>query len=229
MHFYTQDSPRPGLGGSHHLPPYSILYSSPPRLHPNGSFSRDSQVGVPKLSRVGVSGLWTVIAPHPKLGSGQALNQSCNTRRELSNAMLHSLRRRRKKVDSWLLVVGSQTGNLTPGPSFAHNLGCRCPNGQCKAILDIYASRAFHWYKERTKVRRFDPLKSSSEFSGVREDSIFPLLGVWVAFSHLAPKWGCDNVNGPPCSLRKWGCHRCNRSRNHQSIHKIHRSLDVEK
>jgi hypothetical protein len=29
------------------------------------------------------------------------------------------------------------------GPSFAHNLGCRCPNGQCEAIFDIYASRPF--------------------------------------------------------------------------------------
>ncbi len=29
MHFDTQDSPWPGLGGSHHLPPYSILCSSP--------------------------------------------------------------------------------------------------------------------------------------------------------------------------------------------------------
>jgi len=49
-HFDTQDSPRPGLGGSHHLPPYSILYNAPRGLHPNGSFSRNSQVGVPKLS-----------------------------------------------------------------------------------------------------------------------------------------------------------------------------------
>ncbi len=50
-HFGPQDSPRPGLEGSHHLPPYSILCATPPSLHPNGSFSRDSQVGVPKLSR----------------------------------------------------------------------------------------------------------------------------------------------------------------------------------
>ncbi len=50
-HFGPQDTPRPGFGGSHHLPPYSILCNTPPRLHPNGSFSRDSQVGVPKLSR----------------------------------------------------------------------------------------------------------------------------------------------------------------------------------
>ncbi len=32
----TQDSPWPGLGGSHHLPPYSILCTSPRGLHPNG-------------------------------------------------------------------------------------------------------------------------------------------------------------------------------------------------
>ncbi len=50
-HFDTQDSPRPGIGGSHQLPPYSILCNAPRRLHPNGSFSQDSQVGVPNLSR----------------------------------------------------------------------------------------------------------------------------------------------------------------------------------
>jgi hypothetical protein len=50
-HFGPQDTPRPGLGGSHHLPPYSILCATFRGLHPNGSFSRDSQVGVPKLSR----------------------------------------------------------------------------------------------------------------------------------------------------------------------------------
>jgi len=41
----------PDLGVCHHHIPYSILCDTPPRLHPNGSFSRDSQVGVPKLSR----------------------------------------------------------------------------------------------------------------------------------------------------------------------------------
>jgi hypothetical protein len=51
-HFDSQDSPRPGLEGSHRdLPPYSIFYNSRRKLHPNGSFSRDSQVGVPKLSQ----------------------------------------------------------------------------------------------------------------------------------------------------------------------------------
>ncbi len=115
------DSPRPGLGGSHHLPPYSILCVTPRRLHSNGFLSRDSQSGVPKLSRFGLSGLWTVIASSPDLRSGQGLNQCCSSRRELSNAVSHSPTARRERVDSRLLVVRSQTGNLTPGPSFAHN------------------------------------------------------------------------------------------------------------
>jgi len=50
-HFGPQDSPRPGLRGSHHLPPYSIFCNASLRLQPKGSFSRDSQVGVSKLSR----------------------------------------------------------------------------------------------------------------------------------------------------------------------------------
>jgi hypothetical protein len=50
-HFGPQDTPRPGLGRCHHHPPYSILCATPPNLHPNGTFSRDSKVGVPKLSQ----------------------------------------------------------------------------------------------------------------------------------------------------------------------------------
>ncbi len=45
------DSPRPKLGGGHHLPPYSIFCVAPPRPCPSGSLSRDSQSEVPKLSR----------------------------------------------------------------------------------------------------------------------------------------------------------------------------------
>jgi len=45
------DSPRLGLRGSHHLPPYNILCVAPPHPHPNGFYSQDSQGGVPKLSQ----------------------------------------------------------------------------------------------------------------------------------------------------------------------------------
>jgi hypothetical protein len=141
------DSPRPQLGGSHHLPPYSILCVCLRRLHPNGFLSRDSQSGVPKLSRLGFPGLWTTITSRLDLWSRRGLNQTCSPLRELSNVVLHSTCQRRILVNSWLLVVGSQTASLitglTPGPSFAHNLGCKCSNGSCKAILDIYTSRPF--------------------------------------------------------------------------------------
>ncbi len=90
--------PRPGLGGSHHLPPYSILYSSPQRLLPNGYFSRSSQVGVLKLSRnrpgwspktlgAHISRLQSpiVMRSEPKL---QASSRSFQCRVALSNRML---------------------------------------------------------------------------------------------------------------------------------------------
>jgi hypothetical protein len=158
------DSPRPGLGGSHHLPPYSILCSSARRLHPNGTFSRDSQRGVPKLSRFKLPGLWASITSCLDLGLGWGLKQSCNSLSELSNAMSHHFWRRQGRVDSRLLVVGSQIANLTPGPSFAHKLGYRCPNGSCEVILNIYASRTFQWYKEHPNARCFDPWTRALSF-----------------------------------------------------------------
>ncbi len=133
----------PDSGVSHHLTPYSILCDWSCKLHPNGTFCWDSQNEVPKLSRVGVPRLWTATAPRPELGSGRVLNQSCSSRRELSNAVSHSQFGHQEEVDFRLLVVGSQTASLTPDPSFAHNLSCKCPNGQCEAIFDIYVSRPF--------------------------------------------------------------------------------------
>jgi hypothetical protein len=158
------DSPRPELGGSHHLPPYSILCVTPWEPHPNGTFSQDSQGGVSKLSRVRLPGLWELISPGFDLRLEWGLNQNYSSPQELSNAMSHSFCKRREEVDSRLLVVESQIANLTPDPSFAHNLGCRCPNGLCEAILDIYTSRPFHWYKEHPNVRCFDPYNQALSF-----------------------------------------------------------------
>ncbi len=59
------DSPWPKLGGSHHLPPYSILCVAPPHPHPNGFYSRNSQGGVLKLSRLRFPKLWELITPSP--------------------------------------------------------------------------------------------------------------------------------------------------------------------
>jgi hypothetical protein len=131
------DLPRPGLEGSHHLPPYSILCASPPHLHPNGTFSRDSQSGIPKLSRFGLLRLWAFITSRFDLRLGWGLKQTCSSPWELSKGVSHSTWTHWDHVDSWLLVVESQITSLIPGPSFAYNLCRKCPNGSCKAILDI--------------------------------------------------------------------------------------------
>jgi hypothetical protein len=143
----SQDSPWPGLGGSHHLPPYSILCATSPHPHPNGSLSRDSQGGVPKLSWFGLPGLHEVIIPYSNLRLGRSLKQTCSFPWELSNGVLHSPCAHRGWVNSQLLVVGSQIVSLTPDPSFALNLCCKCPNGPCKLIFDIYTFIAFQWHK----------------------------------------------------------------------------------
>jgi len=133
----TQNSPRPGLGGSHHLPPYSILYTSPQDSHPNDFLFQDSQLGVSKLLRLGLLRLWGAIILRADLGLRWVLKQSCSLRQKFFNGMSHAICMHENRVNSWLLVVGGQIVNLTPDLSFGHNLCFRCPNRQCKPILDV--------------------------------------------------------------------------------------------
>jgi hypothetical protein len=105
----------------------------------------------------GLPELWTAITLDCRVESQRGLNQSCSPCRDLFNAMSHTEIGRRKEVDSRLLVVESQTASLTPSPSFAHNLGCRCLNFQCEAIFDIYVSRPFQWHQEHPNARCFAP------------------------------------------------------------------------
>jgi hypothetical protein len=111
---HSLDSPRPRLGGSHHLPPYSILCVAPSHPHPNGFYSRDSQGGVPKLSRFGLPGLWKLITPSSDLRLGWGLNHTCSSPQELSNGVSPFNYKHRGRVDSRLFVVGSQIASLIP-------------------------------------------------------------------------------------------------------------------
>jgi hypothetical protein len=188
------DSPRPGLGGNHHLPPYSILCSFSPKLHPNGILPRDSQSWVPKLSQFTLLGLWASITSYSDLWLGWNLKKSCNSLQDLCNAMSHTICRCRDQVNSRLLVARSQTGSLTPGPSFSHNLGCKCPNGSSKAILDIYTSRPFQWHQKHPNARCCDPWNRA--------------LGFWESWrtptSHF---WECEfhPHTYPKVGLRQYG------------------------
>jgi hypothetical protein len=123
---------------------------------------------VSKLSWFGLPGLWQLITPCSDLRSGWGLKKTCSSPWELSNGVLHSTCTHRGRVDSWLLVVGSQIANLTPSLSFDHNLCYKCPNDSCEATLDIYASRPFQRYKEHSKMRCFDPCNWTLSFQESR-------------------------------------------------------------
>jgi hypothetical protein len=220
--------PRPGLGGSHHLPPYSIICDFPPHLHPNGSFSRDSQSGVSKLSQFWLPGLQTFITSRLKLGSGRGLNQSCSSRRELSNSVSHFTCTHRNRVDSRLLVVRSQIASLTPGLSFDHNLCCRCPNGSCEAICGHVHFKTFPRVPRTPQCEMFWPLKSRSEFLGVPKDYQVPFSRVWVTTSQLpqsgvATYWAQNATlviahDGPSRQLWQFGCNQFNYAFNYNTI-----------
>jgi hypothetical protein len=134
----------PGSGGATTILP--IVFSVP--LHRTcirmALFPETPKVKCRNCFGFGLPRLWDIVASRPGLRSGRGLNQTCSSLQEISNDMLHSRFGCWEEVDSQLLVVGSQTSSLTPDPSFAHNLGCRCSNDQCEAILDIYTSRPFH-------------------------------------------------------------------------------------
>jgi hypothetical protein len=105
----------------------------------------------------------------------------------------------------------NQIGNLSPGPSFSHNICFKYPNGSCKPILDIYVSRYFEWYKEifmnfnlwnhPLKIR--ESIRTWSPKVGVH-------LRVWgvhsLTFSYTPKSMKCDSwtsllahISASPC------------------------------
>jgi hypothetical protein len=62
--------------------------------------SRDSQVGVSKSPKLGLSWLWSPIILRADLRSKCGLKQSCSPLRELSNGMSHAICKQVNRVDS---------------------------------------------------------------------------------------------------------------------------------
>jgi len=172
--------------------------------------SQDSCMKVPKSRKRGLPGLWNPITLRANIGSKCDVKQSCSSCRELSNSMWQVVCSQINWVDSWLFLVESQIGNLTPGLSFGHNLCFRCPNEQCETILDIYVPRAFQWYKERHKLLSFDPSNWSLKFwrsPRTSSPKVRVALGVWgLTPSHSPTLPGVYDVTpGHPL-----GPHPCN-------------------
>ncbi len=104
--------------------------------------------------------------------------------------MLHATCTQGNRGNSQLLVVGSQNVNLTPDPSFGHNLCLKCPNGLWETILDIYVSRDFYWYKELLNPMGFDPYNRFLkvwESIGTPTPKVGAHLGVWGSISSHSP------------------------------------------
>ncbi len=139
-------------------------------------------MGVPKFPKLGLLQLWDHITLCENLRLKWSLKKSCSLCQELSNGMWHATWTQGNPVDSWLLVIGSQIGNLTPDLSFGHNLCFKCPNGSCEPILDIYVSINFQWYKKFFNPLGFDPCNYSLkiwESTGTPTPQVEAPLGVW--------------------------------------------------
>jgi hypothetical protein len=135
-----QDSPQPGLGGGHHLPPYSIIYAWPQGLHSNVILFGISKLGVSKL---GLPQLWKPTTFCADLQLRWGLKQSYNLRWNIFNDMWHATYMQINQGDSWLLMVGSQINTLIPNLFFGHMLCFKYSNESHEPILNIYISRTF--------------------------------------------------------------------------------------
>jgi hypothetical protein len=132
-------------------------------------------VGVLKLPKLGFPWLWRPITLCTELWLRWGLKKSFSPCQEISNGMWHVTYTKGNQGDSWLLVVGSQIGNLICSFSFDHNLCFKYPNGSWKPILDIYIPRTFQWYSEFFNPMGFDPCYCS--------------LKIWESIRSQLPKW----------------------------------------
>jgi len=154
-------------------------------------------MGVPKFPKLGFLWIWDRITLCADLWLRWGLKQSYSSCQDISNNMWHVTYMQGNWGDYWLLVVGSQTVNLTPGLSFDHNLCFRCSNGSCEPILDIYVSIFFN-----------DINNSSIQWV------LAPAIALWRFRSPLGlqlPKWEftweCEG--SPPHTLCTPGNMRC--------------------
>ncbi len=127
----TQDSPRPGLGGSHHLPPYSILCSSPRGPHPNG-FSLPGLPGFPGGSpKIAPTRTPATLEPH-NFARRRRIEVRSKAKLQLSSRafqwyVARCLQLSKSGRFPTFFWSGVKLAVRLPTPSFVHNLCFRCP------------------------------------------------------------------------------------------------------
>jgi hypothetical protein len=110
-------------------------------------------------------------------------------------------------------MVGGRIANLIPDSFLGHNLCSKCPNGSCKATLDIYTSISFQQYKKHFNARCSDPYNRVLSFqksrrtpkSHFQECEWRPHTSLNVGLRHFPPLEEKVNV------LIEISLHNCNR------------------
>jgi hypothetical protein len=165
--------------------------------------------GSPEIAKIGTL---ATLGPHNfvcrpliEMGSKECYSPC----QELSNGMLQAIYTQGNQVTLRLLMVGNQTANLIPDPSFDHKLWFRCPNGSCEPILDTYVPRAFQQYRELLKLLSLGPCNHPlkiQESTGISSPKVGVTLGVWGFIpSHFPTFPGACGVT-PRLSLSSQSC-----------------------
>jgi hypothetical protein len=135
-----------------------------------------------KFSKLGLSWLWGPITFHAYLWLKWGLKQSCSFYRKLFKGTWNVTYTQVNQCYYQLLMVRNQIGNLTPGPSFGHQLYFKYPNGSCEHILNIHVPRSFQWYKKIVNPMSFEPYNRPLKIQKSIKTStpkVGAHLGVW--------------------------------------------------
>jgi len=144
------------------------------------------KLGISKFPKLGLLWFWKPITFCTNLRLRWGLKQSCSPLRKVFKDMQHVTCTQVKQGNSWLFVVGSQIGNLTPDHFFGHSLCFTYPNGSCEPNLNIHISRSFQWYKKLFNPMSFDlynrPLKIQKSIG-----TLTPKVGTHLGVCEFIP------------------------------------------
>jgi hypothetical protein len=93
---------------------------------------RTPKLRIPKFLKLRLLQLWKPITSFTNLQSKWSLKQSCSHHQDLSNGTWNATFTKGNQGNSWRLVVGSQTTNLTPYPSLAITYVLRTQMGHAR-------------------------------------------------------------------------------------------------